>query len=198
MLNIGVDIDGVLSDFLKSARLVLNQLFGKPDHKMIQTGWGFNTLGIDGEEEKAFWNHIDTIPNWWLTHEPMPGTSLLKPLCDKHRVYFITNRKDGAGMPVDKQSAEWLVRNFHLYLPSVLLSDSKGPVAKGLKLNAFIDDRPKNVLEVATQGPGLCDVVMYDATYNQDTIYANRVKTFDEFALRYLEEKKPHGSNWSR
>src|SRR6266704_6953959 len=135
MLNIGVDIDGVLGAFVPAARKLCQELFdGRPDDSLVQRSWSFETLGITPAEESILWKRIDSIPNWWLTHDIMPNTSLLKPLCDKHRVIFITNRKDGLGLSVDKQSAEWLVRKFWIFYPTVLLSGEKGPLAKGLKL----------------------------------------------------------------
>jgi len=130
----------------------------------------------------------------------MPNTSLLKPLCDKHRVIFITNRKDGLGLSVDKQSAEWLVRKFWIFYPTVLLSGEKGPLAKGLKLDYFIDDRPKNVEEVAAYYPE-CKTVLLDATYNQECKYPVRVQSFNDFAVPLLEEvvqKRVYDTNWSR
>jgi len=186
MLNVGVDIDGVLSNFVKAARILLKTMFnGRPKDSLIQTTWAFSSLGITTEEENQMWRKIDSIPNWWLGHEVLPNTDLLYSLCNKHRVIFITNRKDGTGRPVDKQSAMWLTEKFHLFHPIVLLSNKKGPLAKALKLDYYIDDRPKNVLEVVEFHPS-CKTFLLDATYNQECIYTNRVKSFDEFAKRLL------------
>jgi len=201
MLNIGVDIDGVLGAFVPAARKICKRLFnGRPDDSLVQRSWSFETLGITPEEENIMWREIDTIPDWWLTHDPMPETSLLKPLCDKHRVIFITNRKDGLGLPVDKQSAEWLTRTFHIFHPAVLLSGEKGPLAAGLKLDYFIDDRPKNVEEVVEDYPQ-CKTFLLDTTYNQDFQFQARVKSFNEFAqlIMYPVGKVGvYASNWSR
>ena len=182
MLRIGVDIDGVLADFLTPARQLCKELFnGRPDDSLIQTGWGFDSLGINKEEERQFWNTLDTIPNWWAGLSKMPGTSLLPKLCNNTRVTFITNRKDGTGLPVDVQSALWLATNFGIAYPTVLLSDDKGPLAKALKLDYFIDDRPKNVEEVRVASPNT-QTILYRTTYNTDYDHPNYVSNFDEFA----------------
>lgn len=187
MLNIGVDIDGVLSNFTRSARELCKSLFnGKPDDRLVQTGWGFDSLGLSKEDEDVMWREIDSIPNWWTTHAALQGTHLLKPLCDKHRVVFITNRKDGVGLPVDKQSAVWLTRTFHIFHPAVLLSNDKGPLVKALKLDYYIDDRPKNVLEVIQSAPR-CQTALLDATYNQEFVHGWRVACFDDFARPLVE-----------
>jgi 5'(3')-deoxyribonucleotidase len=184
MLKIGVDIDGVLADFLAKARTLLKEMCGKPADDLIQTGWGFDSLGITKEEERQFWDKLDTIPNWWYDLPKMPGTDTIKRLCDKYRVIFITNRKDGTGMPVDVQSAAWLQWTFGINYPTVLLSDDKGPLARALKLDWFIDDRPKNVEEVRVSSP-LTRTVLYRTSYNTEYAHLDCVKTFDEFTKRF-------------
>jgi len=110
----------------------------------------------------------------------MDNTDLLPQLCEKHRVIFITNRKDGTGWPIEDQTKVWLKRNFGLNNTNVIISDRKGSVADGLKLHYFLDDRPKNVLEVigdsiATQ------TFLLDATYNQECLGVDRVSSLNDF-----------------
>ncbi len=189
MIKIGVDIDGVLSDFTTAARAVCKRLFnGKPDDSIIQTGWGFDSLGLSKDEENLMWRTIDTIPNWWLSHTKLPDTNMLQQLCEdrNHRVVFITNRKDGTGWKVDEQSACWIMENFFLRHANVVISDDKGPVAKGLGLNFYIDDRPKNVIEVHQAAPN-CKTFLKKATYSTTFDYPNRVSSFNEFAKIILE-----------
>ena len=185
-LVIGVDVDGVLSDFLGLARHLSKALHGKPADDVVQTTWGFDSLGLTKEEEDRMWRTIDASPNWWIYHKRMPGTQLVKKLCDKHRVVFITNRKDGTGMPVETQTALWLQETFGIAFPTVLLSNKKGPLAKGLMLDAFIDDRPKNIEEVIAAHTD-CQTAILRTTYNAtECLDVPEVKTFDEFAKRYL------------
>jgi len=196
-LNIGIDMDGVLADFVGQARKVCQQLFnGRPADNLIQTTWAFESLGITKEEENLLWREIDSRPNWWLNclHK-LPQTDLLMPLYEKHRLIFITNRKDGtnpASWPIELQTAEWLRRQFHIYQPNVIISDCKGPLLGGLKLDYFIDDRPKNHLEAIDYASDhdldtIC--VFLEGTYNKEYIYPYRVKSFNEFAKVILEEK---------
>lgn len=187
--NIGVDIDGVISDFTHSARELCKLLFnGKPDDSLVQTGWGFDSIGLTKDEENLMWRTIDKQQNWWMTHHRMPDTNLVKPLCDDHRVVFITNRKDGdeGSWPIEEQSAEWIRRKFNVFSPNVIISDNKGPVALGLKLDYFIDDRDKNYLEVCKAAPK-CESYLLNATYNQDC-KARRISSFDAFANLILED----------
>ena len=180
-LNIGLDVDGVISAFVPAARKLCKQLFsGRPDDALIQTSWAFDSLGITPEEENKLWRRIDTIPNWWLDHKPMENTDLLPQLCEKHRVIFITNRKDGTGWPIEDQTKVWLKRNFGLNNTNVIISDRKGPVALGLKLAYWLDDRPKNVLEVIAASPETRSF-LYDATYNQECLGVDRVSSLNDF-----------------
>jgi len=187
---IGVDIDGVLADFTGTARKLCKNLFnGRPDDSSIQTGWGFDSLGISKDEENLMWKAIDSIPNWWMTLEKLPQTYMLEQLIGEgHRVIFITNRKDGAGVPVDLQSAIWLKEKHRLRHANVVLSDDKGPVAKGLKLDYYIDDRDKNVLEVLQAAPN-CKTFMCRWPWKpsfQDG-FPRTVDNFNEFAKIVLE-----------
>ena len=180
---IGVDVDGVIADFLAAARRDLNLLFGKPAADVVQTSWAFESLGITDAEDRKFWKHVDSSPNWWLYLPKMPNATLLSDLDRSHRVIFITNRKDGVGQPVEDQTKQWIFKHFGINNPTVVLCGNKGPVAAGLGLDYFIDDRPRNVFEVIAGHP-VCQTFIYDSTYNREEALAQipRVKNFDEFA----------------
>ena|SRR5919108_1267903 len=188
--NIGIDVDGVLSNFTWAARDLCKLMFnGKPSDDLVQTGWGFDSLGISKAEENQMWRQIDSIPDWWMTHEKMPHTNLLTRLWDNHRVIFITNRKDGTGRPIEIQTAMWLRENFQIWNPIVIISDNKGPLGLGLKLDYFIDDRPKNVEEMVEESP-LTRTYICDASYNQEVQGIPRVKNFNEFAQIILNREE--------
>jgi len=179
--SVGIDVDGVLAAFTHAARQTMKKLFaGRPDDLLVQTTWAFESLGITAEEERIFWRHVDNEPNWWLTLKALPFTFTLPELVANHRCVFITNRKDGAGLPIEQQTSSWLRAHFGLREPTVVISNNKGPVAVGLKLDYFIDDRPKNVSEVINCSS--TRVFLCDATYNASYDDAQRVANFDQFA----------------
>lgn len=181
--------DGVLADFGRAARNVCHRLFnGKPDPSLIQTGWGFDSLGITPEEQSQMYMYIDAVPNWWHNEiDPLPQTDLLPKLCEQHRVIFITNRKDGTGAPIEEQTASWLHWFYKLPFQTVLISDVKGPIVKALRLDAYIDDRPSNIQDALWHYPK-CLTVINDTTYNREFDRAPRVANFNEFAKQFLEE----------
>lgn len=187
-LNIGVDVDGVLSDFTGGARKLMKQMFnGRPADDLVQTTWAFESLGINAQEERQFWNKVDTIPNWWMNLGTLNvDHGLLHALNNKHRVIFITNRKDApVGYPIEEQTKIWFKRCFGLFNPTVIISDNKGPVALGLKLDYFIDDRPKNYIDVRDGSP-LTATFLLDTTYNREQL-ALRIASFNAFAKMILE-----------
>jgi hypothetical protein len=194
-LIVGVDVDGVLANFVKSARSLCKQMFdGRPPDSLVQEGWGFDSLGITPEEEDKMWKKIDSIPNWWMNHEKLPYTDSLIWLRDNARLIFITNRKDGTGLPIEQQTALWIARNYPIPQPTVLLSNAKGPLAAALKLDYFIDDRDKNVIEVAFGAPK-CYTFIQDYPYNQHIQekfqegFIQRVSNLNEFCehIRRIE-----------
>lgn len=181
--NIGIDIDGVLADFVGAARLECQSLFaGRPDDSLIQTTWAFESLGITADEEKVLWRYIDNTPNWWLGLRRMPNTDVLAELVRNHRCIFITNRKDGTGMPIEEQSASWLRANYGLDSPTVLISDNKGPVGYGLNLDYYIDDRDRNVIDMRRESPKT-NTYLKSASYNIHLdLDCPRALDFDSFA----------------
>lgn len=192
-LNIGLDVDGCVSNFTLAARKLMKKMFHcRPSDDLVQTTWAFESLGINQAEENAFWREVDTIPNWWLDHKPMPDTDLLPQLCEKHRVIFITNRKDGTGWPIEDQTKVWLKRNFGLNNTNVIISDDKGPLSRGLKLHYFLDDRPKNVQEMIRETPlgldgnHITKTFLLNATYNQECLGVDRVSDLNDF-IRTVE-----------
>lgn len=194
--NVGIDVDGVIANFTQAARETMKSLFGgRPDDTLVQTTWAFESLGITKEEENVFWRFVDNTPNWWLGHRAMPHTLALRELTTNHRCIFITNRKDGTGMPIEVQTASWLRTHFGIDDPNVVISDNKGPVAEGLNLDYFIDDRDRNVYSVVEYSPDT-RTYLCSATYNQN-IYPpeiNIVPNFDAFARTIIRRSHGHGN----
>lgn len=185
-LKVGVDLDGVLCDFTGAARKILQLLYDRPTDSVVQMEWSLESLGITHEEERVMWNVIDKDHNWWERLYKLPQTHLVGKLCQENEVYFITNRKNGLGLPVEEQSKRWLTAKYSIEHPSVILANRKGLLCAGLGLDYFIDDRPMNIEHVRESIP-TCKTVLLEHPYTADFQHPLRVKTFNEFANMVFE-----------
>lgn len=111
--------------------------------------------GLSNREYRRLWAHVRTVENFWLTlNEIEPGAiARLGMAAQKHgwEVIFLTQRPASAGEPAQVQSQRWLEAH-GFDLPSVfVVNGSRGKIAAALDLDAVIDDRPENCLDVATE-----------------------------------------------
>ena len=189
-LNIGIDIDDVLADFMTEFTTTCNKLHGKPELDAQPVDWEWSNFNLTREEKDTTWSALQGTPNFWtqLKKEPGANFDLMQRLDKEHELSFITARVPSAGDSVRHQTSQWLLNNFGIPFPNVFVTTNKGPLAAALKLDYFIDDRPKNVLEIRAAVP-TCKVVLKDSCHNQAFVDPEipRVKDFDTFAKSILE-----------
>jgi hypothetical protein len=106
-------------------------------------------------ELRKLWAHATQIENFWTSlDEVEPGAvAKLASLAARHRweILFLTQRPSSAGDIVQIQSQRWLkAHGFDLPSVFVMRGGSRGRVANALALDAVIDDRPENCLDVIT------------------------------------------------
>ena len=109
---------------------------------------------LTNRELRVLWQHVSQIENFWTTlGEIEPGAvARLASLAAQYRweIIFLTQRPPSAGETTQVQSQRWL-RAHGFELPGVMvMQGSRGKVADALTLDAVIDDRPENCLDVAT------------------------------------------------
>lgn len=109
---------------------------------------------LTSRERRALWERVGGIENFWAgLQEIEPGlVARFAALAQQHRweVLFVTQRPEGAGATPQRQSQQWLhAHGFEL--PSVyVMQGSRGRLADALALDAVVDDRPDNCLDVVT------------------------------------------------
>lgn len=179
-LRIGIDLDGVVCAFTTAACNFFNEKYGLNVKPTAQTSWDFSSLGVTEAQDDALWAHIHSTPNWWLTLPRETGTYRLKEVTNNHEVFFITNRKEeSVGMSIREQSAFWLFREHGIVFPTVIITKHKGPVAKALDLDYFIDDKDSNldsILEHSTAA-----IHIKHQPYNLHYMKGQRVQTLNDF-----------------
>lgn len=199
-MNIGFDVDGVLADFSTAYQNLLIEVSGRnlflPGDAKDAPCWDWDKLrGYTSEERRATWDRIKTEPEFTLNMSELDNLStlrmLIKDLERRHSVYYITSR---VGDRVKRYTEIWLMERLAYPLrcvgvmPTVLIAGhrSKGLFAKGLRLDAYIDDNYENVHDVAEMSPGT-RVYLRTRRYNLDRM----VEQPGEIPERYLVPYAP-------
>jgi 5'(3')-deoxyribonucleotidase len=192
-MKLGIDMDDVLCDFQKRFVALLHGMYGRPPINTAPIDWNWSNCEVSAEEMKAAWAKAATVRNLWAYLEPLPSFDyetvlLLQDANSRHDLFFVTNRFDTPGLSPTKQTKAWLVNSAHIDMPSVFIAKDKGPMAQVLELDAFIDDRPKNVLDVIAARPS-ARVYLCDSSHNKDfnDPRVPRVKDLKEFLKLILE-----------
>lgn len=175
-MRIGLDVDGVLADFIPAYQALVVRMTGKdlfkPGDDVNPPCWDWPQFrGYTDTEIKAVWAQIIADPEFWSKLKPLEGCDTLalcfEALSAEHDLYFITARP---GARAKAQSEYWLWANVagfsNRYPTTVLISPAKGLCARALKLDAYIDDNLDNALSVASVSPATRTYLL-DRNYNQ-------------------------------
>lgn len=174
-MKIGFDVDGVLADFNKEYIQLFKDLTGKnlfPAEPFDIPCWDYPAhYGYTGEETGRVWGYIQRSANYWERLPEYEDTQTvmvrISSLMKDHEVYFITDRK---GPTAKHQTEKWLYERLPALFPAptVLISKKKGVVARGLELDAYIDDRPDNVWDVRFERGLGTKLYVMDRPWNRD------------------------------
>lgn len=169
-LRVAFDLDGTIADMHAALRKTAEELFGNEPLANAaddQTGAGSATddetdgkrvlvqLHLSARQQMQVWDHVKTVENFWNSlPELEPGiVARLADVAAKRRweVIFLTTRPVVAGDTVQIQSQRWLEAH-GFPLPSVfVVQRSRGKIADVLQLDAVVDDRAENCLDVAVE-----------------------------------------------
>ena len=161
-LRVAIDLDGTVAD-LSSA---MHAAVKRPAVADEQAG---STLSMRDQQDRPTlrdlnltdrqldwaWSRVLRVKNFWTTlRETEPGIVWrIHELASKRRwdVLFITTRPTSAGDTTQVQSQMWLAAH-GFERPSVyVMKGSRGKIAAAFRLDAVVDDRPENCLDVAVE-----------------------------------------------
>jgi uncharacterized HAD superfamily protein len=112
-------------------------------------------LHLTSRQQSQLWDHVKQIENFWTTlPELEPGiiARIAKTARDRRwEVIFLTTRPSTAGDLVQLQSQQWLDAHGFQYPSVFVVHGSRGKIADALHLDAFVDDRPENCLDIAVE-----------------------------------------------
>lgn len=191
MINkrIGIDVDGVLSDWCLAFSMLIRKYYGIAngypivstyDERITDWHWTEWYPGLTHEMNEHLWNNIigKEEYDFWANIpilEEAKSVDCVR-LTEKNHVYFITNRPDNkydelTGMhpryffSIQEDTKGWL-QDYLGIDASVIVTDDKGSVVKALKLDYFIDDKYKNCKEVYNHSPET-SIYMPKRAYNK-------------------------------
>lgn len=187
---IGLDIDGVLADFVTPFLQLLEHRTGNgpidpasitdPDF----TRHPFLTQEIVFECMEA----ASYDPEFWRGLAPLPSQTewqALERITSEHEISFITHRWVRDTYDIHQITREWL-RRHGVNDPVVYFTqEKKSQLVKKLEIELFVDDRHENCEDVATQTDAL--VLMPHRPYNQAFEHpkVRRIRQLDEL-VAYL------------
>lgn len=171
--NVGVDLDGVISNFSEAFSKQANAIFGErcplitADTIIEHWDW-YKWYPITKEEQEIVWDYIVETENFWMTTQLINKTHFYRfmrmfstnPLVN---VYFVTARQPTKGMTVAQQSIEWLAR-LGWPNPQVIEIFDKGPALQALKIHHFLDDKAENILDALKNSSAECYI--FEAKHN--------------------------------
>ncbi len=203
-LRIGLDIDGVLSDFTTPYLAKLIEFNGSiPDrvkewNPLVDPNkWSWERdYGFKQKDIEKFWSWCKTDEGqreFWGKMPPLLDfleRGYVQQLCADNDVYFITTRPFMTKKVVEKWIDYWYSASFNGRPPTVLLSEKrKGDLAAGLHLHAMFDDKPFNVQTVLRSCGTSCIPFLISQPWNKDfdDPYIVRVDSIKE-GMTLLEE----------
>ena len=161
--RIAFDLDGTLADMQSVLRREAEGLFGAEATRGVAPAGGsigdpapaaeVDALPLTSRQMQRLWRHVKRIENFWTTL-PETEDGIVRRIAETARdrrwdVLFITTRPTTCGDTTQRQSQQWL--DAHGFpLPSVyVVQRSRGKLADALQLDAVVDDRAENCLDVA-------------------------------------------------
>ncbi len=112
-------------------------------------------LHLTARQQMQLWDHVKKIENFWtMLPELEPGiiARIAKAALERRwEVIFFTTRPSTAGEMTQLQSQRWLEAHGFQYPSVYVVQRSRGRIADALQLDAFVDDRPENCLDIAVE-----------------------------------------------
>lgn len=166
-LRVAIDLDGTVADLSRAMHDVAKKKFRKlqepdasasvddVDSALLMERPRLRDLGLSAADLDRLWKHVLRQRNFWTTLDEMTDgiVARIQQLADERRweVLFITTRPLAAGATTQVQSQEWLASKGFRHPSVYVVKGSRGKVATALDLDAVVDDRPENCLDVATE-----------------------------------------------
>lgn len=185
-MRIGIDIDGVLTDFEKWQLEVGSKFFIKYNRDIV------NPEGYDSEEvfditkemDLEFWN--DYLYDY-AKYEParkFAGEVIKKLKDDGNQIYiitarYLTNRDDNLGKEMRDIVIKWLKDNNIFYDKIIFSPEDKYKICIENNINLMIEDKVENINKISAKIPVIC----FNAAYNKNCIGKNIIRCYSWYDI---------------
>jgi len=193
-MNIGIDIDGVLTNFER-------ELVDYATKMSVDEGWPIDVDLSQYNELKAFkWNTDQTMKFWnkyiLKYFEETPPRTFASEVIEKlrndgHKIILITAR-DEYGVPQEYWGKEqqitkdWLDKNNIKYDKLIFETEKMEPCIEN-KIDVMIEDSPNNIEELSSQ----MKVIKFDCQYNRHVDNENVSTAYSWYHIyNIIEEMK--------
>ncbi len=189
-LRVGLDVDGVIFDFVSAFREQAQNLLGGKFPK-FSSDWEFGNWSLTPKEWDKLWESVRDSHNWFENEKPLNRKTVeyVKRLDSISELCFITNRRPTQGASVLRQTQEQLF-DLGIDFPTVLVRRDKGPTVAGLGLDVFVDDYVVNLERAEACSPNT-KLFLINQTYNENLGIPKtwtRVDSLKE-VVKYVKEK---------
>lgn len=169
-MRIAFDLDGTLADMASALAVEAEKLFGHvstrpdvdpsttpdlPEEGRESVTPVLSRFTLTDQQRAKLWRRVEKIPDFWTTlAETEPGIveRLAKVAAERRwEVIFLTTRPLVAGATTQVQSQQWLDAHGFRWPSVFVVQRSRGRIADALALDAVVDDRTENCIDVATQ-----------------------------------------------
>lgn len=185
-MNIGIDIDGVLTniaEFALEKGLEFCKETGKGKLIKISSYDTKEAFGWDEETDNAFWKKYLFL---YATENPVidgASENIKKLKKDGNNLYIITARglagPDVTNIEIrDKMRnivKDWLSKNDIVYDEIIFTTEDKSQAIKDKKIDVMIDDSPYNLKSLSK----ITKMICYDWPYNRDVNNENIYRCYN-------------------
>ncbi|OGQ76670.1 MAG: hypothetical protein A3G40_14260 [Deltaproteobacteria bacterium RIFCSPLOWO2_12_FULL_57_22] len=189
---LGLDIDGVVADFLSPFLQVVARKTGM-GAIAAETITDFNFKEHPFLTEAIVWKSMEEVsydPAFWRGLSSLISDEdwhRLEALSGQGKLVFVTHRYERETYSIPQVSCDWL-RRHGISRPVVYFTqEPKGQLVQDLGVSLFVDDRFENCQNVAEKTGAI--VLMPHRTYNQEFTHprVRRIQNFNEL-FTYVDE----------
>ena len=183
-MNIGIDIDGVLTDVIRYACDYGSKYFFEKYGKLdINTNaWSLKDMfNVTDEEDKKCWSTI--IENYSINEPARPFASeIINKLREEgNSIYIITARgTDNINNQKNNIVEEWLKYN-KIYYDKLIFSKEKLEICKKYNINIMIEDKKENINSISKSIPVIC----FHENHNKELKSKNIYRAYSWYDVYY-------------